>query len=529
VAASSLGVVRSDERWRRTGRWLLAAAVGAGLVAVGALGSALLRSDFTLAYVVEQSRSRGSAWYRLAGLWGGMAGSLLVWTALLAGVGLVAAWRLARTPIRLGAAAQAVAAAVVTGFGLLVATLADPFVVLDAPAVDGLGLTPILEHPAMLYHPPLLYLGLAGLLAPFALRVGSAVARSLGGQWLDDDWLERCRRWALACWVLLGVGMVAGAHWAYVEVGWGGVWAWDPVENTALLPWLALTAFLHAGVLRARVLAGWLAAAAFVVALLGTLLTRSGATQSVHAFAEDAAIGWALLVLVTLVAGGGSAAMIAVRPVQTAPRQPAARDRALQVQVGTTVLVLSVVLVGTVYPLARTLTGADDVAAVDAGFFSLFVGPLALVLLVLAGIGPRLGGGLALGPPIAGGLAGLVLAWVAGGGAPSGSRWSPWAASPWPLRPSTWLATGAAATSPTSGWPSCSSGCRVEHRSQHQRHRRRRWTGGGRRLRDRQRRGQGGHRSRRRRPAGGSPGDGLTGRPNPGPAHTRDPRVPQPR
>jgi cytochrome c-type biogenesis protein CcmF len=429
AGASVVAWRRDDERWRGAGRWLLAAATVAGGLAVVVLARALLASDFSLAYVVEQSRSRGSAWYRLAGLWGGIAGSLLVWTVLLSGVGLVSAWRLAGRPARLGAVAQGAAAGVVTGFGLVIVTLADPFVILDAPVVEGLGLTPILEHPAMLYHPPLLYLGLAGLLAPFALTVGTAVAGEL-----DESWAVQCRRWALVCWALLGFGMVAGAHWAYVEVGWGGFWAWDPVENTALLPWLAVTAAVHAGLLRSRRLNAWLIVTAFVVALLGTLLTRSGATQSVHAFAEDPAIGWALLVLVGGVAIGGAAAMVAgARGTWRADRAgpdtvagpappPSGRARALSVQVVTTVLALVVVLVGTVYPLLRTLTGDDDVAAVDARFFSLFVGPLALVVLVLAGVGPRLGRArpLALGPPAAAAVIGLAAAWLTGWRSPFG-------------------------------------------------------------------------------------------------------------
>ncbi|MGH9116567.1 MAG: cytochrome c-type biogenesis CcmF C-terminal domain-containing protein, partial [Acidimicrobiales bacterium] len=417
AVVSGVAARRGDRRVRRIGLWLLAAAVGAGGVAVIGLGWAMIRSDFTLAYVTEQSRSTGSAWYRLAGLWGGMAGSLLVWTAMLGAVGLVTVWRLARQPVALVATVQATAAAVVAGFGLVLVALADPFVDLSAPAVDGRGLTPILEHPAMLYHPPLLYLGLTSLLAPFALTMGAAATDSL-----DARWLARCRRWALVPWVLLGVGMVAGAHWAYAEVGWGGFWAWDPVENTALLPWLAVTAFIHAVMLRARFVAAALVVSAFLVALLGTLLTRSGATQSVHAFAEDPAIGRALLVLV--VSAGVAASVLLAGACRRSPAvlgskvDRSGRARALRAQVTTVVIALVVVLVGTVYPLVQTLVGRDDVGAVDGGFFALFVGPLALVVLVLAGVGPRLGGrrpgslGLA-GPVVVGGVA-LAAAVVAG-------------------------------------------------------------------------------------------------------------------
>lgn len=427
---STMAWARADPRLTRTAGWLLAAAAIGGVGAVLVLAWVLVTSDFTVAYVVEQSRDDGPAWYRLAGLWGGMAGSLLVWTVMMTVVGVIATRRLAhgREPIALRAGAQAAIAIVAGAFGLVLTLLADPFVRLAAPAIDGRGLTPILEHPAMLYHPPLLYAGLTALAAPFALTIGA----SLTGR-LDQTWLDRCRRWALVPWVLLGAGMVAGAHWAYVEVGWGGFWAWDPVENTALLPWLALTAFLHAGFVRGErgdrptLTAPVLVVVAFLVALLGTMLTRSGATQSVHAFAEDPAIGWALLAVVVGV-GVAAGAILgrADRPpsdgsVEKAPPS-IGRNRVLRIHVAVAVLALAIVLAGTTYPLLLTLLGRDDVAAVDAGYFASFVGPLALIALALAGVGPRLGrpSALRLGPPVVAGLLAATVAWAAGWRSPFG-------------------------------------------------------------------------------------------------------------
>ncbi len=437
AGVSIVAAARHDARRQRLGLWLLIGSVAAGVVAVVILGRALVGSDFTIAYVVEQSRRNGSAWYRLAGLWGGMAGSLLLWTVMLGASGLIGgfvarasrfAGRTRDRTVEEVAWVQAVMGAIVAGFGLVVATLADPFVRLPAPAIEGQGLTP-----AMLYHPPLLYAGLASLVAPFAVTVAAALAGRL-----DRRWLATVRRWVLVPWTLLGVGIVAGAHWAYAEVGWGGYWAWDPVENTALLPWLALTAFIHSAHVRSEarrsasesmsMTAPALVTVAFVLALLGTLLTRSGATQSVHAFAEDPAIGRALAGLVASVAVGAAVVLLRAarrRPVGadagTPPRpsaDPTWRHRLLRLHVAITAVALVVVLVGTTYPLAQTLAGGDEVAAVAGWFFSVFVAPVALVALALAGIGPRLGrrrpSWFGLVMPLGVGIAALAAAWTAG-------------------------------------------------------------------------------------------------------------------
>ena len=195
--------------------------------------------DYSLVYVADHA-SRDTTWpYRLAGLWGGMSGSLLLWTWMLAGWALLASRTLRRRLPELAGGAQAVLAVEAAVFLGLLVTVARPFATLAVPAIDGGGLTPILRHPAMLYHPPLLYSGYVGLAVPTAVAVAALLTRAAG------DWLAVARRYMLASLVLLAVGLVAGAHWAYVELGWGGYWAWDPVENGALLPWLAGVAFLH--------------------------------------------------------------------------------------------------------------------------------------------------------------------------------------------------------------------------------------------------------------------------------------------
>ena len=333
-------------------------------VAVGVLGWAFATGDLSLSYVAATS-DRSTTWpYRIAGLWGGMAGSLLVWSALLAGWGVVR-----RRAVGLERAVLALAPA---AFLVVVVLWASPWDRLAAPAIDGEGLTPILRHGAMLYHPPLLYLGATALLVPYAAVVAGEAPISV-------------RRWLLGSWAVLTGAMAAGAHWAYVELGWGGYWAWDPVENTALLPWLAALAALH--LLRrgdraprpATVLA---AGGGFVLAVVGTTLTRSGAAPSVHAFAEDAAVGRALVTLAVVAVGALLWRVIVGAPTDdrpaTAPRS-GWRERALSVQPVLVAVALVVVLIGTVRPVVGSAA-----VAVDGSFFAGIVGPVAVAAAVLA-------------------------------------------------------------------------------------------------------------------------------------------------
>ncbi|MDQ3944712.1 MAG: cytochrome c biogenesis protein CcsA, partial [Actinomycetota bacterium] len=307
VLASLAGSRRGRPEWVESGGRALAGAAVGSVAALGAVAWALLAGEFDLEYVARAT-SRSMTWpYRLGSLWGGMEGSLLLWCALLNTAAVIAVSHVRRSAPALWAGAQAVLAAV-TGAALLLPLLvADPFARLAVPALDGGGLTPILEHPAMLYHPPILYLGQTMLALPFALTVAALATGRL-----DAAWLAATRRFALMAWVALSAGMAAGAHWAYQEVGWGGLWAWDPVENGSLLPWLATTAFLHSALVveRRRRVGGWTAGlplSAFVLGLLGVYLTRSGATGSVHAFAEARAVGVAVLAGVVVAALTGAA------------------------------------------------------------------------------------------------------------------------------------------------------------------------------------------------------------------------------
>ncbi|MEN8238246.1 MAG: cytochrome c biogenesis protein CcsA, partial [Actinomycetota bacterium] len=244
--AVGLGIAVFAVAWIRTSHakaWAsrgLAAAAALTLIAVCALGWALVSGDFSLTYVAETT-SRATPWpYRLSAIWGGMAGSLLFWSALLSVSGAVGVRSARRVVPHLVPATAATVAVTVVAFLVLGELVVSPFSKLAIPAIDGGGLVPILQHPAMVYHPPILYIGLTTLIAPFSLTVAAVITGRT-----DAAWLALVRRWLLVSWTALALGMVLGANWAYVELGWGGFWAWDSVENTALMPWLAATAFLH--------------------------------------------------------------------------------------------------------------------------------------------------------------------------------------------------------------------------------------------------------------------------------------------
>jgi cytochrome c-type biogenesis protein CcmF len=427
AVALSLTGARGRPGRVEAGRRALTAAAGLLAVALVALAWALLTGDYSLEYVARAT-SRSMSWpYRLGSLWSGMEGSLLLWCWLLAMTAALGAGHLRRTkratsvsggPVPDATAAvggasgsssreasatvgptaeleggvQAVLGVLVGGAVLVLLGLADPFARLAAPALDGAGLTPILEHPALLYHPPILYLGQTLLAVPFA----ATIAALLRGE-LDGAWLAVARRFALLAWVALSVGMVAGAHWAYRELGWGGYWAWDPVENASLMPWLATTAFIHAALVveRRKRLRAWtagLAVSAFAVALVGAYLTRSGVTGSVHAFAEARAIGIAFLVGVAAVVLAGGLLLARHRRRLGdgwAPDGLATREAALLANNAVLVAGLVVVTAGTLAPVVSdALGGAKFVVA--PGFFSSLVAVPALIALALAGLGPAL-------------------------------------------------------------------------------------------------------------------------------------------
>ena len=250
------------------------------------LASALVRHDFSFVYVAAHTNRTLPTPYALSAFWGGQEGSLLLWLLVLTGYGALAVAVNRKLLRDLVAWVVPVLGGIATFFAFMLVAVASPFDTQTAP-VDGAGLTPSLQNPYMVAHPPMLYLGYVGLSIPFAFGAGAL----LSGR-TDERWIVATRRWTLAAWTFLGFGQLLGAHWAYVEVGWGGYYAWDPVENAALMPWLAATAFLHSVMIQERkgMLKVWnmvLVALAFELSVFGTFLTRSGVVNSIHSFAKS--------------------------------------------------------------------------------------------------------------------------------------------------------------------------------------------------------------------------------------------------
>ncbi len=384
---ASLRGRRSAERLAEAILWsrvtLVAAATGNGL-----LVAALIGHQFGIAYVAEVGSRETPLLYTVASLWGGLAGSLLFWSLLLAGVTALLASSASARLRPLLPVALAVLFALLAFFSLLAIWPASPWGRVSPVPADGGGPNPLLtDHPLMAIHPPLLYSGFVLLAVPFALTIAALVEGRL-----DAVWLAAARRWTLLAWISLSLGLLAGAAWSYAVLGWGGYWAWDPVENLALLPWLTATAFLHSamGGLR-RGLAAWdvsLVVASFALTLLATLVTRSDVLNSVHAFTQSA-LGPLLLGLLSSVLVG-SMGLLATRLPADPIRAPlGARGVAFLLNNVLLVSIAGTVLIGTLFPLFVEAASGSQVS-VGAPYFDRIVGPLVLALVVLLGIGPSL-------------------------------------------------------------------------------------------------------------------------------------------
>ena len=396
---SAAGLAARRPAWLRAGRSLVVAAFGFATVASAVLVTALVQDDFRLAYVAGRSARAVPLIYKVGAWWGGQEGSLLFWLWLLLGMAaLVVTGRPAPGAARLWPAATAVMAGVAAFFAALVAGLENPFRVLAQPPLDGAGLNPLLQSPSMLLHPVALYLGYIGMTVPFAFAVAGLLLDPGG-----DAWVRVARRWAMAAWLFLGLGIVLGGEWAYKELGWGGYWAWDPVENASLVPWLLATAFIHSGLAQERrgTLRRWnaaLAVAIFLTVLVGTFLTRSGVMASVHAFAESPT-GPPFLVFIGL-AAGLSVWLLAARWESLADRQaiPSAASREAAFAAANVVLasLAFAVLFGTVVPVLSRLFGPG--ITLQAPYFQRVSAPLFLLMLLLMAVGlvlpwrPQVGG-----------------------------------------------------------------------------------------------------------------------------------------
>ncbi|MHB0878920.1 MAG: cytochrome c-type biogenesis CcmF C-terminal domain-containing protein [Anaerolineae bacterium] len=389
-----LGIRRADERWLHSaGNALRASAALLGL-ALLLLLAALLGNDFSFAYVAQHSSRATPTYLKVSALWAGQEGSLLLWAFLQALLAAYVAGRPAAGRRELAPWATVVLSLVAAFFSAVLLFASSPFRALAQPAVDGAGLSPLLRHPGMIFHPPALYVGYVALAAPFAFAVAGLLTGNL------RSWISAARGWLLIAWLFLGAGMLLGARWAYDVLGWGGYWAWDPVENAALMPWLAATALMHGSILQERRgsfrLSNWLLAlASFALVLFGTFATRSGAIQSVHAFAPSGLGGYFIGAI--LLAVVGSTVLLAWR-WRTAAGDPGAeftpQEGAFLLTLVLLVTLTVSVFVGSVLP---TVTEALGGTRAEAGpeWFDRVAGPQLAALLLVMGVCPLLGRTLA--------------------------------------------------------------------------------------------------------------------------------------
>jgi len=349
------------------------------------------RTDLSVALVAENSHSAKPLIYKIAGAWGNHEGSMLLWVTVLGLSGTALAAFSRQLPSRTLIAALGAQAALALGFHAFLLFASNPFARLDPPAPQGRGLNPLLQDPGLAFHPPTLYLGYVGLSVAFSLAVGAMLAGDV-----DRKLARAIRPWVLGAWIFLTLGITAGSYWAYYELGWGGWWFWDPVENASLMPWLAATALLHSvAVLAARnALKAWtmmLAVIAFSMSMVGTFLVRSGILTSVHAFAVDPTRGAFILALLGLYVTAAFV-LFAVRAGtlrEGAPFDPVSREAAIVVNNLLLTVILGIVFIGTLYPLmAEALSG--EKISVGAPYFNAVAGPLAILLGMLLAVGPLL-------------------------------------------------------------------------------------------------------------------------------------------
>ncbi|MFL6721287.1 MAG: heme lyase CcmF/NrfE family subunit [Sphingomonas sp.] len=361
------------------------------LLAFAMLVAAFARSDMSVALVFANSHSAKPFIYKVAGTWGNHEGSMLLWVMILSVAGAFLALFSRRTSERTLLAALGSQAALALGFYAFLLIASNPFARLNPAPLDGRGLNPLLQDPGLAFHPPTLYLGYVGLSVAFSLAVGALLIGEV-----DSRLARAMRPWVLGAWILLTLGITAGSYWAYYELGWGGYWFWDPVENASLMPWLAATALLHSlNVLAARgALKAWtmmLAVIAFSMSMVGTFLVRSGVLTSVHAFAIDPERGTFLLALLALYVGAAFI-LFAIRGAslkEGAPFELISRETGLVINNLILSVILGVVFLGTLYPLFVEAVSGEKLS-VGAPYFNAVAGPLALILAVLVGIGPLL-------------------------------------------------------------------------------------------------------------------------------------------
>jgi len=424
IVASLYGARSGRREWVDSGRRAVYALAGVTTIAWVILEAAFLRSDFSFNVVASHSSTTTPTFYKLAAPWSSQEGSLLLWVWLLSLWSGLILFLTRRRVRQIAPYATAVLLVFAAFFTSLATFLANPFTTTANPPVEGSGLDPLLLHPSMMIHPPMLYSGYTLLTIPFAFAVGALITGRLGSEWISVT-----RRFALAGWLFLGVGIVLGARWSYTELGWGGYWAWDPVENAALMPWLCVTAFIHSMMIQEKrgMLKIWnvsLVLASGTLAILGTFLVRSGILDSIHAFGAST-LGVPFVLLLAGMIGGGIGLVLWRRDqLRSEARLDSLLSREAVFLFQNLVLVAMVFVIFwvTFFPLiSEAITGTK--VSVGPPAYRPFIVPLALVLVALSGIGPIIAWRRVTGSnlrrsftvPVAAGLVTLVALLLAGG------------------------------------------------------------------------------------------------------------------
>jgi cytochrome c-type biogenesis protein CcmF len=390
LVVAALGLRQGREDVLATARPVAVGQGALALVAMACLLAVFVGSDMSVRLVVENSHSAKPWLYKFAGAWGNHEGSMLLWVTILGIAGAAVALLERSLPERSLVATLGAQAVIALGFYAFLLFASNPFArVFPAPA-DGLGLNPLLQDPGLAFHPPTLYIGYVGLSVAFSFAVGALVTGDVG-----PAFARAMRPWVLGAWIFLTLGITAGSYWAYYELGWGGWWFWDPVENASLMPWLAATALLHSvTVLATRDgLRAWtvmLAVVAFSMSMIGTFLVRSGILTSVHAFAVDPRRGAFILVLLAIYIGGALALFAArVGTVREGARfELVSREGGLVANNLLLSVILGIVLIGTLYPLVAAGFGVQ--LSIGAPFFNKAAGPVALLLVIVMAVGPMI-------------------------------------------------------------------------------------------------------------------------------------------
>ena len=387
------GVARSDAAMMRLADRTAIGQVMALLAAFAALTHGFVTSDFSLEVVFQNSHSLKPMLYKVSGVWGNHEGSMLLWVLVLSLFSAAVALFGRNLPPTLKARVLAVQAMVGLAFLAFIIFTSNPFARLDPAPPNGAGLNPLLQDPGLAFHPPLLYLGYVG----FSMAFSFAVAALIEGK-VDAAWARWVRPWTLAAWSFLTAGIALGSWWAYYELGWGGWWFWDPVENASFMPWLFGTALLHSAIVveKRDALKSWtilLAILTFSMSLLGTFLVRSGVLTSVHAFATDPERGVFILAILAVTIGGALTLFAWRAPGMKGGGlfAPVSREGALVANNMLLTVAALTVLLGTLYPLIlEALSGGEDRVSVGPPFFNATFSPIMVPLVLMVAVGPLL-------------------------------------------------------------------------------------------------------------------------------------------